>query len=95
MIGDAAFSSEYQMQPKKMSFAVEVSPSLVNARQRQLHELEVPDNFVFVAAATDLNTSYAASTAIVAFKPDMTAHILHYKTHPSRIDQKLPDGVYA
>lgn len=94
-IGEAAFSSEYQMMPKKISLAIDITSSIVNSRQRDIRELAVPDNFVFVAAATDLNTSYAASLAVVAFKPDMTAHVVHYKTFPSRIDQKLPDGVYA
>lgn len=85
-IGEAAFSSEYQMQPKRLSFAVDLPASVVNARQTQDLELEVPDGFVLVAAATDLNTSYAASTTLVGFKPDMSAHVIHYKTHPARID---------
>jgi hypothetical protein len=41
---------------------------------------------MFVAAATDLNTSYAATTAVVAFKPDMTAVVVHHNILPCNID---------
>ena len=47
-----------------------------------------------MAAATDLNVSYAATTAITAFKPDMTAHVLYHEVFRSRIDGKLNDAEY-
>lgn len=54
----------------------------------------MPDGYVFVAASTDLNLSYALTTAIVAFKPDMTAHVVHYVFTPCKIDMKLADAEY-
>jgi len=68
------------MKPKRISLALDLASSVVNSRQMDVHELAVPDGYIFTAAATDLNTAYAASTAVVAFKPDMTAHVVHYCT---------------
>lgn len=55
---------------------------------------EVPDGYVFVAAATDLNVSYAASTVVTAFKPDMTSIVLAHFLVKCHIDQLLPETQY-
>lgn len=55
------------MKPKRISLALDLASSVVNSRQMDVHELAVPDGYIFTAAATDLNTAYAASTAVVAF----------------------------
>ena len=93
-IGDSAFSAEMQMKPKRYSFQIGVTPRLVCSRANGVKKLHVPDGYVFVAAATDLNVSYAATTTITAFKPDMTAHVLWHDFAPSRIDGKLNDAEY-
>lgn len=93
-IGEAAFSAEMQMKPKRYSFQIDISPRIVMSRANDDKRLHVPDGFVFVACATDLNVSYAASTAIVAFKPDMTSHVLYHEVMPCKIDQKLNDTEY-
>ena len=54
----------------------------------------MPDGYVFVAASTDLNVSYALTTTIVAFKPDMTAHVMHHMFTKCKIDSRLPTAEY-
>ncbi len=93
-IGDAAFASEYQMQPKRLSLALEIPPKQVVAKAIGVPELVVPDGYTFVAASTDLNLSYATSTVITAFKPDGTAHVIYHLILPCRVDAKLPQAEY-
>ena len=64
------------------------------ARANAVKRMVVPDGFIFVACATDLNVSYAASTTITAFKTDMTSHVLWHEVTPCKIDQKLNDTEY-
>lgn len=94
-IGEAAFASEYQMQPKRMSFAVDVTPKNVVAKATSQPRMSVPEQYTFIAASTDLNLSYALTTAVVAFKPDMTAHVLHYFFTKSHVDMKLPAAEFS
>lgn len=54
----------------------------------------MPDGFVFIAASTDLNVSYALTTVVVGFKPDMTAHVIDYFFTRCSIDSKLPQSQY-
>lgn len=95
-IGDAAFSAEMQMNPKRYaySFQIDITPKIIITRATAIHWLEVPDGYVYVAAATDLNVSYAASTTIVAFKPDMTAHVLYHDIVKTSIDGKQNNTEY-
>lgn len=74
------------MKPKAYSFSIDITPKTITSRINTFKQLEVPDGFMFVAAATDLNTSYAATTAVVAFKPDMTAVVVHHNILPCNID---------
>jgi len=93
-IGDAAFQAEMQMKPRRFSFKLDIRPRDVVAKATQAGRLEVPDGYVFVAASTDLNLSYALTTAVVGFKPDMTAHVLHYSFTRCNIDSRLPPAQY-
>ena len=94
LIGEAAFSAEMQMRPKKFRFAVDVTPKCVLQKISSVNSLEVPDGYIFVAGAIDLNTSYAATALLIAFKPDTTSHVLWHETFDMNIDQKLPDIAY-
>ena len=94
-IGEAAFAAEMQMKPKRYSFQIDISPKVIVSRTSNMKRLHVPDGYVFVACSTDLNVSYAATTTITAFKPDMTAHVLYHEVTPCRIDSKLNDTEYS
>ena len=83
------------MKPKRYSFQIDISPKVVLARSTTEKKLVVPDGFIMVAASTDLNTSYGATIAIIAFKLDMTSHVLYHNIIPAKIDQKLNDTEYA
>ena len=94
VIGNAAFQSEYQMSPVKNTYSIDISPNKVLTKISEHRECEVPDGYLFVAGAIDLNTSYAATAALVAFKPDTTAAVIWHEIFPMNIDQKLPDAAY-
>lgn len=86
IIGDDAFEAEMQMKPKKTQFSLDISPKIVLEKVGQTHQLVVPDGYIFTAAATDLNVSYALSTTIVAFKKDMSSIVLFHDIQRCRID---------
>ena len=94
MIGDAAFSAEMQMKPHKFSFKLDIKPRDILLKSVTTPQLVVPDGYVFVAASTDLNLSYALTTVIVGFKPDMTAHVITYFFTKCSIDSRLPTAQY-
>lgn len=94
IIGDAAFSAEMQMKPHKFSFKLDIKPKDVLAKAIDVPQLVVPDGYVFVAASTDLNLSYALTTVIVGFKPDMTAHVISYFFSKCNVDSQLPSAQY-
>ena len=94
MIGDAAFAAEMQMKPHKFSFKLDIRPKDILAKATSDKQLVIPDGYVFVAASTDLNLSYALTTVIVGFKPDMTAHVITYMFTKCNIDSKLPTAQY-
>lgn len=87
-----SFMSEYQMRPKRESVAIDVSAKEAMSKVWLNHYArEVPPGFVFVAAATDINPSYALTTAVVAFKTDLTAHVIEHVIQPINIDGKAND----
>lgn len=94
MIGDAAFSAEMQMKPHKFSFKLDIKPKDILAKTTEDCQLVVPDGYVFVAASTDLNLSYALTTVIIGFKPDMTAHVITYMFTKCNVDSRLPTAQY-
>lgn len=85
-IGNAAFQSEYQMSPVKHSYSIDITPTKVVSKITKDKLLEVPDGHVFVAGAIDLNTSYAATAALVAFKPDTTSQVIWHQTFDMKVD---------
>lgn len=93
-IGNAAFQSEYQMSPVKHSYTIDITPSKVVQKISRDKMLGIPDGHVFVAGAIDLNTSYAATAVLVAFKPDTSAQVIWHETFEMHVDQKLPDTAY-
>lgn len=94
-IGMAAFMSEYQMQPMKMSYALDIAPSQIVTKIGQHKKLEVPDGFIFTACAIDINSSYGLTYSIVAFKRDLTAAVLYHGIFKTSIDGKLTDTAYT
>lgn len=82
------------MKPKKLSFALDISAKNVLQRIGQNPQLVVPEGYLFVAAATDLNVSYAMTTSIIAFKRDLTSVVLYHGVKKVHIDQKLNDTDY-
>lgn len=94
LIGNAAFQSEMQLSPMKATYSIDITPNIVASRLNDAVRLEVPDGYIYVAAAIDLNVSYAMSWAIVAFKRDMTAVVIEHDIWKCRIDQKLSDTAY-
>lgn len=94
-IGDAAFWSEYQMEPKRISSPLEITPKTVVSRiNANVEENVVPDGFVYTCGAIDLNTSYAATLSIMSFKPDSTSVVLCHKIYRVNVDQKLTPVLY-
>ena len=94
IIGNDAFDAEMQMKPKKLSFALDISAKNILQRIGKFPRLVVPDGYLFVAASTDLNVSYAMTTTIIAFKRDMTACVIHHSIKKMHIDQRLNDTDY-
>lgn len=82
------------MKPVKMSFALDISPKTVLQKVGRNPQLAVPDGFVYCAASTDLNVSYALTTSIVAFRRDMTSAVIYHGIQKVRIDGRLPDAEY-
>ena len=95
LIGDSAFAAEMQMQPKRFSFALNITPHDVIKKACDIAPLQIPDGFVFVAASTDLNLSYALTTVLIGFRPDGTAHLIWHQITPCRIDSRLPEAEYS
>ena len=93
-IGQAAFASEYQMQPKRQTVAIDLTPQKVVSKMTDDDELTIPDGYTFVAGAIDINASYAMTCTLVAYKPDTSAHVIWHGLHNLRIDQRLPDMAY-
>jgi hypothetical protein len=94
VIGDAAFQAEMQMKPNKFSFKLDIKPRDVLLKSIDVPQLVVPDGYIFVAASTDLNLSYALTTTIIGFKPDMTAHVIHYFFTRCNVDSTMPTAQY-
>lgn len=93
-IGEDAFLAEYQMTPRKFTFAVDVSPRDVSQRIGGFPKAVVPAGYGFVCAATDLNVSHALTTTVTAFRPDNGAVVLTYRIFKANVDMKLNDTEY-
>jgi hypothetical protein len=94
-IGDSAFYSEYQMEPKRVSFAINITPkTIVSKIDANVKHCCVPDGYVFTVCSMDLNTSYGATCVIQSFKPDGTSVVLHHSIYKLHIDQQLSETEY-
>lgn len=94
-IGMAAFMSEYQMQPMKMSYTLDITPNQVASRIGQHHKLQVPDGYILTVCGIDINSSYGLTYTITSFKRDMTAAVIYHSIFKSAIDNKLSDAAYS
>ena len=91
-VGRAAFDAEYQMQPVRETLAFELTDRLILSRVRKgVKPGELPPNTVFVAAATDINPSYALTTSVIAFDLALTAQVVAYHVTRIKIPEKLPE----
>ncbi len=94
-IGDPAFFSEYQMEPKRISSELHITPKVVVSRiNPNVKENVMPDSFVFTCGAIDVNSSYAATLTVMSFKPDSTSAVLCHKVYRLNIDQQLTPVLY-
>ena len=95
-IGPVAFEAEYQMKPRRHQFVFELTAQTVLDRVRKgLAPATIPQGFDFIAAATDINPSYALTTAVVAFDRDRTALVVWHWIDPISIDDTVNDTVFV
>jgi len=94
-LGDQVFSSEYQMKPVQMQFALPITPKLVASRVSTLKELEVPEEGVqFICASTDLNLSKYMTTVIMVFLRNQTSCVIWHKFRRCHIPANIPEHDY-
>ncbi|MBQ7189139.1 MAG: phage terminase large subunit family protein [Kiritimatiellae bacterium] len=95
-IGESAFFSEYQMQPKRISIEVQLNPTQVLTHMdKSRKEFEVPDGYNLICGTLDLNTSYAATLLLGAYNQQGTLAILTHRIYKMCIDQNLGDIQYS
>lgn len=93
--GEAHFESEYQMAPRRHAYAFEITAEKILHRVRKgWKPLTRPDGTELVVAATDINPSYALTTAITCYTADRTAFVTFYKVTKIRIDDSENDTAY-
>ena len=93
--GEGVFDCEYQMHPRRHSFAFEISAELILSRVRRgTLPLHRPEDTELVVAATDINPSYALTTAIICFAADRTAFVTAYHVTRINIDDSENDTRY-
>jgi len=82
-MGHDAFHAERQQKPERRSYSLYVlTPALVRSRADKTRQAgTVPDWSVKTIAATDVNPSYALTTAVVAFGSNQQAAVLWYGTY--------------
>ena len=90
--GEDAFMAEYQMQPPRDAFALELTAKLIMQRVRRgVPPKEIPPGTVLTVAATDVNPGYAITTAVIAFDIQLTALVVAYHVTPVKIPERLND----
>ena len=95
VIGESAFQSEYQMVAQRFTFALDITPHGIIKKAIDLPALAIPDGTQLCIAASDLNLSYAITTSIIAFRTDMSAHVLWHEFRKCGIDTRLPDAEFS
>ena len=84
-MGHNAFMSERQNEPindMETGRPYAITPEIIQSRQNGYDRFIEPAWSVVNIAGTDLNPSYALSTAITAYGRDQTAAVLWYGLHP-------------
>jgi len=78
-MGHDAFWAERQQEPQRRAHSVYIlTPEIVQSRTQDRAAGVVPDWAQMVVAATDINPSYALTTAVVAFGANQTAAVVWY-----------------
>ena len=90
--GEATFMSEYQMQPPRNAFALELTAKTILKRiRRGVPAKTIPADTVLTVAATDVNPGYALTTAVITFDIQLTAFVTVYHVTPVKIPDRLND----
>lgn len=95
LIGPDAFDCEYQLQPKKYSFALDLTPADVLGKIGQSKMLAVPENTQMTVASIDLNVSHALICTIVCWDKALTGTVIYHEVFKCRIPSSLPETEYA
>jgi hypothetical protein len=86
------FWAEYQNEPRARSSSVYLlTPELILSRTTDRPPGVVPEWAQTVIAATDVNRSYALTSAIVAFGADQTSAVLWYGVQKIKVSNDLPE----
>ena len=94
-IGDSAFFSEFQMEPKKFDYVVDITPRKIFLKNnKSVHSKTIPDGFLTTYLTMDLNTSYGITYNIVTYKPDSTCIVICHEIYKCQIDQALNELQY-
>ena len=94
-MGNDAFMAEYQMEPVRNAFAVEVTARLIMGRVRPgVPACSVPDGTALTVAATDVNPSYGLTTAVISFDVNLTGLVSAYKVFRVKIDGRQNDVAF-
>ena len=94
--GEAAFMSEYQMEPPRNAFVFELTAETILHRIRSgVPACTIPDGTVLTVAATDLNPGYAITTAVTAFDVMRTGFVTAYAVSPVKIPDNLNDTEFG
>jgi len=93
-LGEMAFMAERQNEPIKEGVTLyNLSPAAICARvDPDRQPGTVPDWALLVAATTDINPSYALTSAVLAFGPNQRAAVLWYGTHPMSLAPDQTDA---
>lgn len=94
-IGEGAFESEYQMNPRQMEFSLPITPTIVQSRKSIFNELQIPDeNVQWVCASSDLNLAKYITTTILVFLNNQTAVVIYHKFRKCHIPINIPEQEY-
>lgn len=92
-MGKEAFHAECQQKPLKQGVTIyNLRPKAILSRVEKREPGQVPDWTKAVLCATDVNPSYALTTAIAAFGDDQRSAVLWYGTHPIGCDKTMSDA---
>jgi hypothetical protein len=91
-MGHDAFMAERQQDPQRRAHSVYLlTPEIVQSRAQDRGPGVVPDWAQIVVAATDINPSYALTTAVVAFGANQVAAVLWYGLHKMTVAKETTE----